>query len=46
MRTDLLAKILNDELKVQVKRNPFRYRSLYEMLKKTVEKYNVRLLTA
>ena len=43
---DLLAKILNDELKVRVKRNPFRYRSLYEMLKKTIEKYNVRLLTA
>jgi type I restriction enzyme R subunit len=43
---DLLAKILNDELKVRVKRNPFRYRSLYEMLKKIVEKYNVRLLTA
>jgi len=31
---------------VRMKKNPFRYRSLYEMLKKLIEKYNVRLITA
>jgi len=42
---DLLSKILNDELRVRMKKNPFRYKSLYEMLKKLIEKYNVRLIT-
>jgi len=43
---DLLLKIINDELRVRMKKNPFRYRSLYEMLKKLIERYNVRLITA
>jgi len=43
---DLLLKIINDELRVRMKRNPFRYEPLYEMLKKLIEKYNVRLITA
>ncbi len=43
---DLLLKIINDELRVRMKKNPFRYRSLYEILKKLIEKYNVRLITA
>ena len=43
---DLLLKIINDELRVRMKKNPFRYKSLYEMLKKLIEKYNVRLITA
>ena len=44
--SDLLTKIINDEIRVRMKKNPFRYRSLYEMLKKLIEKYNVRLITA
>ncbi|MDF2954680.1 MAG: Type I site-specific restriction-modification system [Candidatus Alkanophagales archaeon MCA70_species_2] len=43
---DLLLKIINDELKVRMKKNPFRYKSFYEMLKKLIEKYNIRLITA
>ena len=43
---DLLLKIINDELRVRVRKNPFRYRSLYELLKKVIEKYSVRLLIA
>ena len=41
---DLLIKLLNDEVKIRMKRNPFRYKSLYEMLKKLIEKYNVKLI--
>lgn len=41
---DLLAKIIKDQLIVKMKVNPFRYRSLYEMLQKTINKYNVKLL--
>jgi type I restriction enzyme R subunit len=41
---DLLIKLLNDEIKIKIKRNPFRYRSLSEMLKKLIEKYNVKLI--
>ncbi len=41
---DLLAKIINDDIRVRMKRNPIRYRSLYEMLKRILDKYNVRLL--
>jgi len=41
---DLLIKLLNDELKPRIKRNPFRYKSLYEMLEKLIEKYNVKLM--
>lgn len=42
--SDLLAKLLNDELKIRTKKNPFRYNSLYEKLKKLIEKYNFKLL--
>jgi type I restriction enzyme R subunit len=41
---DLLIKLLNDEIKIRVKKNPFRYKSMYEMLKKLIEKYNVKLI--
>ncbi|MDL1969742.1 MAG: type I restriction endonuclease subunit R [Candidatus Desulfofervidaceae bacterium] len=41
---DILMKIINDELKVRMKKNPIRYRSLYEMLMKIIEKYNIRLI--
>lgn len=42
---ELLAKIIRDQLIVKMKINPFRYRSLYEILKKIVEKYNIKLIT-
>lgn len=42
---DLLIKLLNDEIKIIMKINPFRYKSLYNMLKELIEKYNVKLLT-
>jgi len=41
---DLLAKIIKDQLVVKMRTNPFRYRSLYEMLKKIIEKYNIKLI--
>ena len=42
---DLLFKIINDQLRVRLKRNPYRYKSLYEMLQELINKYNVRLIT-
>ena len=42
---DLLQKIINDELKVRIRKNPFRYRELSEMLNSILEKYNIKLLT-
>jgi type I restriction enzyme R subunit len=41
---DLLIKLLNDEIKIKMRKNPFRYKSLYEMLKNLIEKYNVKLI--
>ncbi len=42
---ELLAKILKDQLTVKKKINPFRYRSLSEMLEKIIEEYNIKLIT-
>lgn len=42
---ELLAKIVKDQLVVKMKVNPFRYRSLYEALKKIIEKYNLKLIS-
>ncbi|MEO0162170.1 MAG: type I restriction endonuclease subunit R [candidate division WOR-3 bacterium] len=41
---DLLIKLLNDEIKTYARKNPFRYKSLYDMLKKLIDKYNIKLL--
>jgi type I restriction enzyme R subunit len=41
---DLLIKLLNDEIKIKMRKNPFRYKSLYDMLKKLIERYNVKLI--
>jgi len=41
---DLLIKLLNDEIKVRMRKNPFRYKSLYEMLRRLTEKYNIKLI--
>ena len=41
---DLLAKIIKDQLIVKMTVNPVRFRSLYEMLKNIIDKYNIKLL--
>ncbi len=41
---DLLIKLLNDEIKARMRVNPFRYRSLYDMLRRLIERYNVKLV--
>lgn len=41
---ELLSKIIKDQLIVKMKVNPFRYRSLYEMLTKIIDKYNIKLI--
>jgi len=41
---DLLIKLLNDDIKTRMKVNPFRYNSLYDMLKKLIERYNIKLI--
>ncbi|MBC7091817.1 MAG: type I restriction endonuclease subunit R, partial [Nitrososphaeria archaeon] len=41
---ELLAKIIKDQLVVRMNINPFRYRSLYEILKKIIDEYNIKLL--
>jgi len=41
---ELLAKIIKDQIVVKMKINPIRYRSLYEMLKKLIDKYNIKLI--
>lgn len=41
---EILMKIINDEIKVRLRKNPIRYKSLYEMLLEIIEKYNVRLI--
>jgi type I restriction enzyme R subunit len=43
---ELLAKILRDQILVRMRKNPVRYRSLYEMLNDLIKKYNVKLITA
>jgi type I restriction enzyme R subunit len=41
---DLLIRLLNDEIKVRMRKNPLRYKSLYDMLKEIIEKFNVKLI--
>jgi type I site-specific deoxyribonuclease, HsdR family len=43
---ELLAKLLHDEIKVKMIKNPYRYKSLYERLKELIEKYNAKILEA
>jgi len=43
---ELLAKIIKDQLVIRMKLNPFRYRSLYDALTQTIDRYNVKLITA
>ncbi|MCM8772637.1 MAG: type I restriction endonuclease subunit R [Candidatus Omnitrophica bacterium] len=41
---DLLRKLLEGELKVKIRKNPLRYKSLYNKLKRLIEKYNFKIL--
>ena len=41
---ELLTKLINDEIKVRMRINPYRYKSLYEKLNKLIEEYNVKVL--
>jgi type I restriction enzyme R subunit len=43
---ELLARIIKDQLVVRMRVNPFRYRSLYEILTNLIDRYNVKLLSA
>jgi type I restriction enzyme R subunit len=43
---ELLAKIAKDQLIVRMKINPYRYKTLYEMLSKLIDQYNIKLITA
>jgi type I restriction enzyme R subunit len=44
LAVDMLIKILNDRLRVRMKINPWRYRSLYEKLNELIEKHNTKLI--
>ena len=41
---EVLMKVLNDKIRISMRKNPIRFRSLYEILMKLIEKYNVRLI--
>jgi len=41
---ELLAKIVKDELMIKLKKNPHRYHSLFEMMKKLIDRYNIKLI--
>jgi type I restriction enzyme R subunit len=43
---ELLAKIAKDQLIVRMKINPYRYKTLYEMLSKLIDQYNIKLISA
>ncbi|WP_448587265.1 type I restriction endonuclease subunit R [Thermocrinis sp.] len=41
---DVLIKLLNDEIRLRAKKNPFRYKPLSQMLKELIDRYNVKLI--
>ncbi len=41
----LVSKLLNDEIRVRLKINPYRYRQFSEMLEDAIERHNQKLLT-
>jgi type I restriction enzyme R subunit len=43
---ELLAKVAKDQLVVRMKINPYRYKTLYEILSKLIDQYNIKLITA
>ena len=43
---EVLAKIAKDQLVVQMRFNPYRYKTLYELLTVQIDKYNIKLISA
>jgi type I restriction enzyme R subunit len=43
---ELLAKITKDQLVVRMKVNPYRYRTLYDILSKLIDQYNIKIVSA
>jgi len=41
---ELLTKLINDEIKVRMRINSYRYKSLYEKLNELIKKYNIKVL--
>lgn len=41
---DVITKIIHDQLRVRMRRNPYRYKSLYEKLNELIDKYNRRII--
>jgi len=41
---DIIAKILHDQLRARMRRNPYRYKTLYEKLNELIDKYNRRII--
>jgi len=41
---DVLTKILEDQIRVRMRRNPYRYKSLYQKLQELIDKYNLKLI--
>ncbi|MDK2782062.1 MAG: type restriction enzyme subunit [Archaeoglobi archaeon] len=44
LAADLLLKILNDRLRVKMKVNPWRFKSLYERLNELIEMHNTKII--
>ncbi|ENN96238.1 HsdR family type I site-specific deoxyribonuclease [Methanocaldococcus villosus KIN24-T80] len=44
LAVDMLIKILNDNLKVKTRTNPWRYKSLYDRLKELIDKHNRKII--
>ncbi len=44
LAADLLLKILYDRIKVRMKVNPWKFKSLYEMLNELIEKHNAKII--
>ncbi|GIW67000.1 MAG: restriction endonuclease subunit R [Candidatus Parcubacteria bacterium] len=43
---EVLRKLLQDELKIRIKRNPVRYKPLWKILEELIEKYENRLINS
>ena len=43
---ETLKKLLTDEIKTRIRKNPIRYRTLLELLEKAIEKYEDRIISA
>jgi len=41
---DVITKLLYDEIRIRTRRNPFRFKSLSDLLKQLIDKYNYKLI--